>query len=89
MFKKWIGEALLKGGIKPITELLKAFTELFKDSKGKFSSKRTVSGVIVIAAAADITTNGVNLNNLILTGIGVLPIIFSTFERLNCNCKEK
>ena len=86
MFKKWIGEALLKGGIKPITELLKAFTELFK---GKFSSKRTVSGVIVIAAAADITTNGVNLNNLILTGIGVLPIIFSTFERLNCNCKEK
>ena len=43
---------LMKGGVKPITELLKAVKELFADSKGKWSSKRTISGVIVLAASS-------------------------------------
>jgi len=29
MIKKWIGQALVSGGVKPITELLKAVKELF------------------------------------------------------------
>jgi cytochrome P450 len=81
MFKKWIGSAITDNAIKPITELIKSVLELFKDNKGKWSSKRTVSGVIVLAAAADITTHGITTNNLILTGIGVLPLVFSAFEK--------
>ncbi len=92
MIKKWVGEALVKGGVKPITELLKAVKELFTDSKGKWSSKRTVSGVIVIAASLHIEKNGIDTNALILTALGVLPLCFSVFEKSNCNdccCKEK
>ena len=47
-FKKWIGscaEQQHKTNCKPC----KAVLELFKDNKGKWSSKRTVSGVIVLA----------------------------------------
>tara|TARA_R110002167_G_scaffold40071_1_gene123650 strand:+ start:3438 stop:3737 length:300 start_codon:yes stop_codon:yes gene_type:complete len=80
-FTKWIGSAVADSAIKPITELVKAVLDLFKDTKGKWSSKRTVSGVIVLAAAADITTYGITTNNLILTGIGVLPLVFSAFEK--------
>ena len=92
MIKKWLGEALVSGGVKPITELLKAVKDLFTDSKGKWSSKRTVSGVIVIAASLHIEKNGLDTNALILTALGVLPLCFSVFEKNNCNsscCKEK
>jgi hypothetical protein len=80
-FTKWIGSAVADNAIKPITELVKAVLELFKDNKGKWSSKRTVSGVIVLAASADITAHGITTNNLILTAIGVLPLVFSSFEK--------
>jgi hypothetical protein len=80
-FKKWIGSAVADNAIKPITELVKAVLELFKDNKGKWSSKRTVSGVIVLAASADITANGITTNNLVLAFIGVLPLLFSVFEK--------
>ena len=86
MFKKWIGSALLKSGVKPITELLKAVKDLFTDTKGKWSSKRTISGVIVIAASLYIEKNGIDTNALILTGLGVLPLCFSVFEKNKCNC---
>ena len=85
MIQKWIGQALLKGGVKPITELLKAVKELFTDSKGKWSSKRTISGVIVVAASLYIEKNGIDTNSLILTGLGVLPLCFSVFEKNKCN----
>ena len=85
MFKKWLGSAIAENAVKPITELLKAVVELFKDSKGKYSSKRTVSGVIVLAASADMTAHGITTNNLILSFIGVLPLLFSVFEK-NPNC---
>ena len=92
MFKKWIGGVLLDNGLKPITELLKAVKELFTDSKGKWSSKRTISGVIVVAASLYIEKNGIDTNALILTALGVLPVCFSAFEKKcdDCNngCKK-
>ena len=77
MFKKF----LLGQAVKPITELVKAVLELFKDNKGKFSSKRTVAGVIVLAASADMQLNGITYMNLILCFIGILPICLSAFEK--------
>lgn len=88
MLKKWIGDALLSGSVKPITELLKAVKELFTDTKGKWSSKRTISGVIVVAASLYIEKNGIDTNALILTGLGVLPLCFSVFEKNECNCNK-
>lgn len=92
MLQKWIGSMLMKGGIKPVTELLKAVKELFTDTKGKWSSKRTISGVIVLAASLYIEKNGIDTNALILTGLGVLPLCFSVFEKNNsnndCSCKK-
>ena len=88
MFKKWIGEAFMAGGIKPITELLKAVKQLFTDSKGKWSSKRTISGVIVVAASLYIEKNGIDTNALILTGLGVLPLCFSVFEKKCAKCSD-
>mgnify|MGYP003148594820 FL=1 len=77
MLKKFLfGQTL-----KPITELVKAVLELFKDNKGKWSSKRTVSGVLVLAASADIGLNGITYMNLGLSLIGVLPLLFSVFEK--------
>tara|TARA_Y100001938_G_C7835443_1_gene303541 strand:+ start:160 stop:438 length:279 start_codon:yes stop_codon:yes gene_type:complete len=88
MIKKWIGQALVAGGVKPITELLKAVKELFSDTKGKWSSKRTISGVIVVAASLYIEKNGIDTNALIMTALGILPLCFSVFEK-NCgNCKD-
>ena len=92
MLQKWIGSMLMKGGIKPVTELLKAVKELFTDTKGKWSSKRTISGVIVLAASLHIESNGIDTNSLILTGLGILPLCFSAFEKNNtnndCSCKK-
>jgi len=77
MLKKFLfGQA-----VKPITELVKAVLELFKDNKGKWSSKRTVSGVLVLAASADMGLNGITYMNLGLSLIGVLPLLFSVFEK--------
>ena len=86
MIKKWIGNALMSSGVKPITELLKAVKELFTDTKGKWSSKRTISGVIVLASSLYIEKNGIDINALILTGLGILPLCFSVFEKNKCNC---
>ena len=88
MIKKWIGEALATAAVKPITELLKAVKEQYTDTKGKWSSKRTISGVIVVAASLYIEKNGIDTNALIMTALGVLPLCFSVFEK-NCgNCKD-
>lgn len=88
MLPQWIGSMLVKGGVKPITELLKAVKDLFADSKGKWSSKRTISGVIVLAASLYIEKNGIDTNALILTGLGILPLCFSVFEKNNRNCND-
>ena len=92
MLQKWMASILMKGGVKPITELLKAVKELFTDTKGKWSSKRTISGVIVLSASLYIEKNGIDTNALILTGLGILPLCFSVFEKnktnTNCSCKK-
>ena len=92
MLQKWIGSMLVKGGIKPITDLLKAVKELFTDTKGKWSSKRTISGVIVLSASLYIEKNGIDTNALIMTGLGILPLCFSVFEKNvpnnDCSCKK-
>ncbi len=84
MIKKWLGQAIVSGGVKPVTELLKAIKELFTDSKGKWSSKRTISGVIVVTASMYIEKNGIDTKSLILVGLAILPLCFSVFEK---NCK--
>ena len=58
-------------------------TEVFK-TKGKlkrWSAKRSIGGVVIGVAVNDITTNGVNPENLILCAIGVLPLCLSFFEK--------
>ena len=73
--------------IEPITTLLNTTLGLFKDTKDKLSSKRTISGIIVMTASADIVQNGIGTNNLILTALGILPVIFSILECHNNNPK--
>lgn len=84
MIKNWLGKTLMEAGVKPLTELIKAIKELFTDTKGKWSSKRTISGVIVLAASLYIEKNGIDTNSLILTALGILPLCFSVFEK-NCS----
>lgn len=33
MIKKWLGQAIVSGGVKPVTELLKAIKELLRTVK--------------------------------------------------------
>ena len=57
-------------------------TEIFK-SKGKlkkWSAKRSIGGVLVTTAIADMSKNGINEYNLSLSLIGVLPLCLSFFE---------
>ena len=83
--------SLVKQAISPITEIVKSVLELSKDTKGKYSSKRTISGVLVIAASADISLNGITFMNLGLSFLAVLPLLFSVFEKNceKCNCNLK
>ena len=55
--------------------------DLLKDRKGKWSSKRTVSGVLAVACVINIEQYGVSTNALILAFISVLPLCFSVFEK--------
>jgi hypothetical protein len=60
-------------------------TEIFKE-KGhgdrlRWSAKRTVGGVIVATACRQIELHGITVEAIILTGIGVLPLLFSVLER--------
>lgn len=67
--------------IDPITKVLNTTIGLLKDTKGKLSSKRTISGIIIMTASADITINGITTHNLILTAIGIIPVLFALFEK--------
>jgi len=77
MFKK----LFMSNALKPITELLTEVLKLFKDNKGKWSSKRTISGVLVIVCATEIERSGISTNALILSFIAILPLCFSVFEK--------
>ena len=67
--------------IQPISTVLNTAVGLLKDTKGKLSSKRTISGLIVMAAIQDISTNGITYLNLILMALGVVPVLFALFEK--------
>ena len=71
----------MSNALKPITELLKEVLKLFKDNKGKWASKRTISGVLVIVCATEIERSGISTNALILSFIAILPLCFSVFEK--------
>lgn len=58
-------------------------TDIFKE-KGhgdlrRWSAKRTIGGVIVTAAVADIQTNGLTWQAVVLCAIGVAPLIVSVW----------
>jgi len=60
---------------KQIAEAVSSGFGIFKHTAtGKYSARRSISGILVIAAAADMTA-------LILAFIGVLPLIFLSFNK--------
>jgi len=61
--------------------LLAIVPKMFTDSKGKWSSKRTVSGVLVVSVVTQIETHGITWQTLMLSFIAVLPLCFSVFEK--------
>jgi len=63
--------------------------EMFKDNKGKWSSKRTVSGVLAVASVAQIDTSGITWQVLCLALIAVLPLCFLGDEKCNKCDKSK
>ena len=70
----------------PIKEIVKALGSIpgvFKHTAtGKFSARRSVSGVLVIAATADIAAKGdISTNALLLSLIAVLPLIALSFNK--------
>ena len=68
---------------KQIAEAVSSGFGIFKHTAtGKYSARRSISGVLVIAAAADMTAKGdISTNALILAFIGVLPLIFLSFNK--------
>jgi len=69
--------------IKEIAKALGSIPGIFKHTAtGKFSARRSISGVLVIAAAADMTAKGdITTNALILAFIAVLPLIALSFNK--------
>lgn len=67
--------------IAAIISVFKALGGFIKDKRNKYSSKRIISVAIVSVAMVEIELYGINVYNLILTTLGVLPAIFSVFEK--------
>lgn len=69
--------------IKEIAKALGSIPGIFKHTAtGKFSARRSVSGVLVIAATSDIAAKGdISVNALILSLIAVLPLIALSFNK--------
>jgi hypothetical protein len=53
---------------------------LVKDNKGKWSSKRTISGVLVYLLADYMQTHEMDWKVLVFAFISVLPLCMSVFE---------
>lgn len=70
----------------PYKQLLKSLVQLpdvFKEGQRqkKWSAKRSVSGLLIAGALADISSNGLTWMNVVLCLIAVLPLCFSVFKR--------
>jgi hypothetical protein len=68
---------------KDIANAISSIPGVFKHTAtGKFSARRSVSGVLVIAATTDMATKGdISINALILSLIAVLPLIALSFNK--------
>jgi len=64
--------------------IIQIIPQLLKDHKGKWSSRRTVSGVLAVACVLDMETNGITNNALILAFIAVFPLCCSVFGDKDC-----
>lgn len=64
-----------------IKELVGIVPALVKDNKGKWSSKRTISGVLVYILADYMQTHELDWEVLVFALISVLPLIASVFEK--------
>jgi len=69
--------------VKDIANAISSGFGVFKHTAtGKFSARRSVSGVLVAAAVADITNKGdISTNALILCFIAVIPLIALSFNK--------
>jgi len=72
-----------------IKEALGILPALLKDNKGKWSSKRTISGVLVYIVADYMQTHELDWKVLLFTLISVLPLCMSVFEKSQTNCCKK
>ena len=61
--------------------------EMFRDHKGKWSSKRTVSGVLAVAAVSQIDSTGITWQVLCLGLVAVLPLCFMGDPK-PCKCDK-
>lgn len=69
--------------------ILAIVPEMFKDNKGKWSSKRTVSGVLAVAAVSQIDASGITWQVLVLALIAVMPLCFLGDEKCPKCDKDK
>lgn len=68
--------------------VLAIIPKMFTDNKGKWSSKRTVSGVLALAAVTQIDTMGITWQVLLLSLIAVLPLCFLGNENKCKKCNK-
>lgn len=70
MLKKLLDKGLLKDAGNIL--------QIFKDNKGRFSSKRTIAGAIVALAAADIANTGkLDWIHVILCAVAASIVLFA------------
>ncbi|NRA48032.1 MAG: hypothetical protein HRU12_02775 [Phaeodactylibacter sp.] len=88
-----MGLLRLDGIAKSLEKLSGNVAGIFKATdKGVLSSRRTISGLIVAFALYDMETKGINELNLIVLGLGIVPVGLLTFVKssnLDSNGKEK
>tara|TARA_R100000655_G_C3000062_1_gene194252 strand:+ start:6998 stop:7234 length:237 start_codon:yes stop_codon:yes gene_type:complete len=70
----------------PFTSVLQAVNAgfgIFKHTaSGKFSARRSLSGILVMAATADMANKGeISINALILSFIAILPLIALSLKK--------
>lgn len=69
--------------MKLLLKSLSQLPEVLKEGQRqkKWSAKRSVSGLLIAGALADISQNGLTELNVVLCLIEVLPLCFSVFKR--------
>ena len=69
--------------LKTLTTTLTGLPDVLKEGEKnkKWSAKRSVSGLLITGALADISTNGLTELNIGLCLIAVLPLCFSVFKK--------